>query len=69
MSGLARLPELDEEELVELRDALAARIASVESLLDVSTAPANVDELRRIRLVCWSLHTAVEEARFTIRDS
>jgi hypothetical protein len=65
--ALAQLPALDEEELVELRDAVAARIGAIEELLGVSTAPANVVELRRIRSVCWSLHTAVAEALATLQ--
>lgn len=74
MAELARLPELTEDELNELHIALKLRLTALGEALHLTTVGAEtaqtgsiIADTHRRGLICQSLDTAVQEARYSLR--
>jgi len=67
VSGLANLPALNDEELDELRIAIALRMNGLAEARALAASAEIVAECDRRGLICQSLSTAVAEARLNLR--
>ena len=67
MAELARLPELNAEELDELRIAVALLMTSLVEIRALGTSDLVIEECDRRGAILLSLSTAIAEARLNLR--